>query len=309
MWIHFSKSNYGSYGGGLNEPFLYFGRIISDRLKEKNIEFPFEEIEIQLATFSQKGKKNEEYTEWYKKLPYYYRGKKMLRVTLPVEKEEDNLTEVFMLIHKAFETIISKKKKDDNYDSNKLKSTLLQLEEELKVTDLWQLNSRYENILRQEAIEKRLQERAIREKANDEKKKLVSDLRFDYRFTNIEKLYFAPYANRFCNKILEKLREKKFRLPNYTHLYIMVSDSFENALYHSVRVDNWFVYGVAILENYVDYATMKEVDKKRIVFDLIKQGLNDIAKIDKLDSKTLNDVLEEVEHDIFKKYKYLDENK
>jgi len=297
MWIHFSKSSYGSYGGGLNEPFCYFGRVLSDKFQTENIEFPYGEIEICLTFLSPKD--DQKRIDWFNKLPHYYRGKTMVRVALPMVEEEKNLTDVFQIIYKAFDIIIAKKKKDDIFDTEKLKSTLIQLEKELQSTDLWELNSRYENLLRQEAIEKRRQERIIRKQSNDEKKKLIYDLRFYYSLPNTEKLYFSPYDNRFCDRILEKLREKKFRLPNYTHLYIEVSDTFENALYHAARAENWFVYGIAVLENYAGYPKKEEIEKQRIVFDLIKQGLYDIAKIDKLDTKILNEALDEVEQKLF----------
>lgn len=298
MWIHFSKSSYGTYGGGFKEPFVYFGRIISDTFKKENIEFPFEEIEIQLALFSPKAKKEETYVEWYKKLPYYYRGKKMIRVILPVEKQEDNLTNIFLLIHKAFEIIVSKKKKDDMYDADNVKSALIMLEEELKVSDLWEVNSMYQKLIQQEVIKKNIQDREERRNANNEKKRLIRDIRFMYHLPNTERLHFAPYDKEFCDTIFDKLREKKFRLPGYDHLYIMVSDSLDNALEYTTRILNWYVYGVAVLENHADYPTKTEQEKKQIVFDLIKQGLNDIAEIDKLDKKTLNEVLDEVEKSI-----------
>lgn len=305
MWINFTRTIYGtSYGGGLEEPFQYMGRIISDRFQNKKIEFPYQEIEINLGFLS--SHKNEKALEWYNKLPIYYRGKNMVRITLPMIKKEKSLADVFLLIHKAFDIITAKKKKDDVFDADKIKETLLQLEKELQITDMWELSNKYKNLLRQETIDRIIKERNIREQTNDEKKRLIYDLRFMYNFENIEKLYFSPYSEQFCNRILNKLRERKFKLPNYTHLYIQVSDSFENALCHAIRIENWFVYGIAVLKNYTDYALVKEVEKKRIVFDLLKQGLHDIAKIDKLDSQTLNEVLDEVEQDIFKKYKYLD---
>ncbi|NDV94600.1 hypothetical protein D0T84_06645 [Dysgonomonas sp. 521] len=295
MWIHFSKSSFGIYGGGLKEPFRYFGRIISDKFKKENIELPFEEIEIQLALFSPKAKKDETYTEWYKKLPYYYRGKKMTRVILPVEKQKDNLEDVFLFINKAFEIITSKKKKDDNYSSDKLKSTLLQLEEELKIVDLWELDSRYENLLRQEIIEKNRQERIIREQTDSEKKRLIYDLRLYNAIPNTEERYFFPYNSQICEIVYDELRKKKFRLPDYTHILINVSDTFENALHNATRIYNWQGFGVAVYKDYKDFPKKTETEKRRIVFDLIKQGLNDIAEVDKLDKKTLNKVLEEVE--------------
>lgn len=300
MWIHFSKRSYGSSGGGLNEPFRHFGRIIADKFQSDNIEFPYGEIEIGLAFPSSKAKDNQKYCEWFDKLPHYYRSKTMVRVTLPMmEEEEENITSVLQFINKAFEIIVSKKKKEDGYETVKLKASLFQLGKELQEINLWELNNRYENIIRKEAIEKRKQQRAIREKANEEKKKLIYDLRFMYYLPNIGKLYFSPYSERFCDLILEKLREIKFRLPNYTHLYIMVSDTLENSLYHAVRAENWFVYGITAIKNHSEYPRKNEIEKQRIVFDLIKQGLNDIAKIDKLDTQSLNEALDEVEQQLF----------
>ena len=109
-----------------------------------------------------------------------------------------------------------------------------------------------------------------------------------------------PYSLKFCNKVVIKLREAKFRLPNYDHLYIIASDTFENAIYKATRGSDWFVYGITVLENYKNYTALKEEDKKRVVFDLIKQGLHDIAKIDSLDISTLNKVLDETEKELLK---------
>ncbi|WP_203558378.1 hypothetical protein, partial [Bacteroides sp. 224] len=83
-----------------------------------------------------------------------------------------------------------------------------------------------------------------------------------------------------------------------THILINVSDTFENALSHAMKVYNWQGFGLAVYKNYADFPTKTEIEKRRIVFDLIKQGLNDIAEVDKLDRKTLNEVLDEVEKSI-----------
>ena len=61
------------------------------------------------------------------------------------------------------------------------------------------------------------------------------------------------------------------------------------------KIYNWEGFGIVVYENYKDYSTKNKTEKQRIVFDLIKQGLNDMAEIDKLDKKTLNEVLDEVE--------------
>lgn len=297
IWIHFSKSSEGSYGGGLNKPFSHLGRIISDKFLSKNIEFPFKEIEICLAFSSLKD--SEKTKEWIAKLPHYYRGKTMVRVTLLMIKQEENVADIIELIDKAFGIITSKKKKDDDYDVLKLNEAVSELRKELQETDVVKLDQKYENTVRQERVFKNEQGRVVREQANEDKKKLIYDLRFMFYLPDIELLYFSPYARRFCDNILEKLREKKFRLPGYTHLYIMVSDTFENALHHAVQSESWFVYGIAVLEDHLAYPEKQEIEKKRIVFNLIKQGLKDIAIIDKLDMKILDEVLDELEQKTF----------
>ncbi len=297
MNIIFSTSSYGQYGGGLNTPLRYLGNIISDRFLAEDIKLPFERIEIQLAFFTSRVKK-EEYITWYNKLPIYYRRKEIVIVTLPMSGQKNNLSDVFLQVYKTFDLISSKKKKDDITNYDKIKSTLLRLEEELKSIDLLELQNKYQKLIRQKEINLRLQERQIREQENKEKKRLIADIRFYYNFENIGKQYFSPYSSELCNKILEKLRKRKFRLPDYTHLYINVSDTFENALEHAVRAENWFIYGVAVLKDYINYPTKGDNEKKRIVFDLIKEGLRDIAQIDKLNTETLNKVFDEIELEI-----------
>jgi len=222
----------------------------------------------------------------------------MIRVILPVEKQEENLADVFQIIYTAFDILTSKKKKDDNYNPDKLKSTLCHLEQELKTVDLWELNSRYENLFRQEAIEKNRQDRIAREQTDTEKKKLIYDLRLYNRIPNTDEKFFFPYNRQICELIYEELRKKKFRLASYTHMLINVSDTFENALYHSTKLYDWQGFGIAVYTNYAEFPAKNKAEKQRIVFDLVKQGLNDMAEVDKLDKKTLNEVLDEVEKKI-----------
>ena len=58
-------------------------------------------------------------------------------------------------INHVFDIIVSKKKKGNISDSEKIKLVLLKLENELQIAGLWELNNRYKNILWTETIEKR----------------------------------------------------------------------------------------------------------------------------------------------------------
>lgn len=63
----------------------------------------------------------------------------------------------------------------------------------------------------------------------------------------------------------------------------------------AVRYEQWYIYGIATLDNYTEYLNLTDRQKAKIVFNIIKMGLNDVAKIDKLDTHTLNKVLDKVE--------------
>jgi hypothetical protein len=55
---------------------------------------------------------------------------------------------------------------------------------------------------------------------------------------------------------------------------------------------------MAVIENFADYPAKQEIEKQRIVFDLLQQGLNDVAVIDKLDLQILSETLDEVKNSI-----------
>ncbi|WP_230658917.1 hypothetical protein [Psychrobacter sp. I-STPA10] len=300
--------------------------MILDKFSDNNIHFTYDEIEInliktlhnyQVNTTNNNNKSNkninEKYLQFYQKLPIYYRGKNMIRVSLCLTDEEFTLDSLFQDISNAFNFIISKKNTKDTYDPTSILSSIDELKQQLANSNLLKTHQYYQQKIKQQAIDKRIQEREIRKQLSSKdnldnkiliknlsnkpykKPKLIYDLRFYYRFYDIGKLYFTPYDHRLCDKILEKLRQRKFCLPSYTHIYIMVSDNIDNALYHAVRGADWFVYGIAIFKEYADYPQKSEQEKKKIVFNLIKQGLIDVAEIDNLDKDILYEVLDEVE--------------
>ena len=140
-------------------------------------------------------------------------------------------------------------------------------------------------------MERNRELRLARKQNPAEKTRLIRDIRLYYRPHG--EINFAPYDHQLCGKILERLRRRKFRLPGYTHLYIMASDTPENALYHATRAENWHVYGIADVDA-ADFAAKEGRDKRRAVFDIIRQGLEDIAEIDALDAVALSEVLNEI---------------
>lgn len=302
MRIILSESSYGTYAAGFSAPFTYIGRILSETLDE-TVKFPVKEIEIERCHFKSNLQDDKTYMEWFNKLPYYRRGKNFIHVYLPNTDEQVKLETVLRNIEDAFSIILSKKKKDDTYDSIKVQSALMKLKCFLLNNDIQAIHRQYEQLVTKERLKDRMQERETRGKTEVKADRLIRDIRLYYRFAGIGKLFFAPFDTFLTEEILSELRKNKFRLPKYTHLYIMVSDTFDNALLEAVQYEAWHIWGIATLSNYTEYPDLNDRQKQKIVFDLICTGLNDIAEIDKLDRNMLNNVLDKI------KSKYIENNK
>lgn len=95
----------------------------------------------------------------------------------------------------------------------------------------------------------------------------------------------ASFGEKICLEILRELRAVKFKLPKYDHIYIKASDHIDRALSGCVRTDSWYVWGIAILEDIQLFLSKNENDQKKIIFELIQQGMYDAAQIDRLDTK------------------------
>ncbi len=107
MTISFPQQTYNSYGGTFKPPFRNLGRMLLDKFVEKNIVFPYEEIEV-VCVHSAEDK------EWFEKLPIYYRGKNMVRVTIPVKNTILSVDTIFEILSWAFDIIRRKKKNTIN---------------------------------------------------------------------------------------------------------------------------------------------------------------------------------------------------
>lgn len=295
MKIIISKSIYGkSYICGLSAPFTYIGYILSELLG-KIPQFPFSEIEIECCNFVYELKDDEGYMQWFRKLPLYRKRKDSVHIYLHKINDELKLNSILEDIEQAFNIILLKNKKNIGYDWNKVQGALINLQNILKNNDIWVIHKQYDSLVTQKQIEERKQEREVRNKSNQKANRLIQDLRLYYHFENVGKLFFSPFDTLLCKEVLLQLRKNRFLLPQYSHLYIMVSNTFNNALSMAVRYEQWYIYGIATLDNYTEYPNLTDRQKAKIVFNIIKMGLNDVAKIDKLDTHTLNKVLDKVE--------------
>jgi hypothetical protein len=306
IFINFTTEN--QYGSFAKSPLRYFHLYLSDLLSD--IKSPVKSLEINFAYASKNQNENSErFLEWYNSLPYARFTKKsgLFSVTIPfpeLYEYQENIENypifppLFERLREAINLIDKKMQKNGISLKEPIEPILNKTEREISKENLERIHKLYELKCRQDCISKNLADRERRKNANEKANKLIYDIRFYCRVEGMSNLDFSPHHIDICNKILKSLRAEKFKLPNFTHLYLCVSDSFENALYHSTRFYNWFVYGIALLKNPRQYAIKNESEKKQIVFELIKEALFDIAKIDKLDIEVLNKTLDKIKKEL-----------
>ena len=291
--------------GTLGRPFNYFGEILSDHLESCGIESSLEELEITLAQPATNKKSNDEtverYKDWFNQLPYSRFSKKRTAFSITIQLCNSHgksipleLDSLFEKTVEVFSVIESKEKKAECFNTERIREAISSLQKDLIHENLDKFNDRYDLYYRDVIIKRNLQDRINRENSTLEATRLIYDIRLYHRFTNLLKVDFTSHFE-ICKEILAKLRNRKFKLPGYSHIYIQVSDTWENALAQATALESWYRYGLAVLENPTDYPNKPDAQKKRITFELIKTGLTDIAKIDHLDITILSQVLNEVE--------------
>lgn len=312
MKITFSSVSFKVEGIGMKPPFTYFSAYLSEYLQAKTFSSTIEYILFIFAyptpiPFRNKNIEKEEYMDWYSKLPLWRTANKRTTATMTIPfpeflkylsgryNEEEMLEVLTVKLIEMFEVIGQKLRKGDVLEHKKIIEYIEEIRRNTTKEDLWEIERRYEAKNKAHTITLNREDREKPKNIEGANKVFIRDIKLYDHFDNINAKLFSPYDAIICSKIVDLLKPYKFKCPGFTHIYISVSDSFDNALYHTTRAEKWFAYGVATLENPAEYAKKTVMEKKKIVFDLIKTGILDIAVPSKLDLDVLQQVLNEVE--------------
>lgn len=117
----------------------------------------------------------------------------------------------------------------------------------------------------------------------------IRNLRLYFAYTLPANLF---YLNRYAALVARLLAEKNFQCPGYHHLCISIAGTREIALKHALVVEDWYTFGVAVLEE----KALKNAgfdEQQSLVLQAIKEGLLVIAERDGLDKAIINDAIEE----------------
>ncbi|GAA3924694.1 hypothetical protein [Hymenobacter algoricola] len=315
MKIYLSPRTVGISGGGLKGNLQYLDRLIQSELDKSNFQSSFNELWLSLsypAMYVVPDIVGMEITfnKYYETFPYSRMNRKFKTIDINLkapefsehfQKEEQiNYKDKFeiadeyknidepelanVLIDKYFEAlqiIKSKLKKDDLFDFETFENVLINIRQKISLEFLI-TTSKQENISLQkfqiENSEIKRQERKDRKLTSDT---LIRDIRllFDYK---LPRTLF--YLNRYADIVLRQLIQKDFKCPHYHHLYISIADTKEEALKRAIVVEDWFAYGIAVLKEDI-LLKADHSEQQALVLNALKEGLIDIAELDKLDEE------------------------
>lgn len=325
MKIYFSTGTFGKSSGGLKGHLYHLTNYIQSELANLNFNSNFEEFWITLLYppmfRDSNGFGNEtKFAEYYSKLPYCRINRKFKAINLTLkapelsehlEKELINESSIQFVIEDKFKNldeaqiaiavidkyleavslINSKLKGDDIFDSEIFLNLLTDLKNKMNPTFLEYLNSTQSEAEHKKIVQKSLEKREQRRLIEKTKDKKIRDLRVIYNELPNKSLY--PYDFLFSEIFLNLLSKKQFKCPTYHHLYIAVGQTLEAALKTACAYEDWHIYGVTTID-FDKYQKSNEKQKEEMVFEIISDGLLDIATIDKLDIKALKEVISEI---------------
>ncbi|NOT91094.1 hypothetical protein [Ferruginibacter sp.] len=323
MKIYLTPRTVGTGGGGLKGNLQYLDRLIQRELDKSNFQSSFDKLWLSLsypAMYVVAGASGMEvkFNQYYETLPYsrINRKFKTIDITLKApefsehfQKEEQikyqdkfeiadeykNITETELakvLIDKYFEAlqiIKLKLKKEDSFDFETFENILTAIRQKITLEFLTR-TSKEENINSQNAqIENSETKRLERKNRNLIGDTLIRDIRLSFAYKLPRTLF---YLNRYADIVLRQLIYKEFKCPQYHHLYISIADTKEDALKRAIAVEDWFTYGVAVLQEET-LLKADHSDQQALVLNALKEGLLDIAELDKLDKSKILEAINE----------------
>ncbi|SEO85162.1 hypothetical protein SAMN05428947_104337 [Mucilaginibacter sp. OK283] len=325
MKIYLMPSTAGRYGGGLKGNLEYLVAIIQNRLDSSGFASSFNEFWL---TFFYSplyvlpgvvGIEND-FKKVFETLPssFLNRRYKKIDVSLKafefsehldkadqkkyehqfeVDNQYKNLSEIdlaHVLIDKYLEAgsiVKSKLKKDDLFDFETFKNVLLLLKSQISTNFLESENIKLAAKSKADTLKHAIDLREERSGSNKVKDKRIRDFRV-YDFDLGAKALY-PYAYQYCEIFLNILRSKNLLCPVYHHLYIQVCKTMDVCLERSFTLDHWYINGLSVID-YDRYLQQSDAEKEQTVFDVIVNGLRDIAHIDKLDSEIIESTIQEI---------------
>jgi hypothetical protein len=98
------------------------------------------------------------------------------------------------------------------------------------------------------------------------------------------------YLESYRDVIVRILQQKQFLCPGYSHIYISIGETEEDAIAATYESYDWFRFGIAVLKKEILLNT--PVDQlEALMLTTISDGLHDIAELDHLDRHKIDEAI------------------
>ena len=115
----------------------------------------------------------------------------------------------------------------------------------------------------------------------------LKDIRLYFTY-EVPNTYF--YLFNFIQVILRVLQQKNFLCPGYSHIYISIGETLEDAIARAYELEEWYHFGIAVLPK-DKFFGCPENEREALILQAIENGLFDIADLDYLDKRLLEEAI------------------
>ena len=135
------------------------------------------------------------------------------------------------------------------------------------------------NTFNRETYKTNLAKRELRRQQYREPDTLLQDVRVYFTYS-IPNTYF--YLFTFTQVILRILQKNQFKCPGYSHIYISIGETEEEAIARAYELEDWYRFGIAVMTR-EELLNAPDDELEALMLEKITDGLKDIAALDSLD--------------------------
>ncbi|MCS3801812.1 hypothetical protein [Niastella sp. OAS944] len=135
------------------------------------------------------------------------------------------------------------------------------------------------NKFNRETYKTNLAKRELRRQQYPEPDTLLQDIRIYFTYS-IPNTYF--YLFTFTQVILRILQKNEFKCPGYSHIYISIGETKEEAIARAYELEDWYRFGIAVMTK-EELLNASGDELEALMLEKINNGLKDIAALDSLD--------------------------
>lgn len=115
----------------------------------------------------------------------------------------------------------------------------------------------------------------------------VKDLRLYFTYEVPQEFH---YLYNYAEVVGRILHQKQLLCPGYSHIYISIGETEEEAIARAIEAEDWYRFGIAVLSK--EQLINTPVDQlESLLLKLISDGLHDLAKLDKLDTAKIDEAI------------------